>query len=194
MIVGSVCAFSSCCGVAVLTFLGMSRQLPVTTALHPASGETPNFCQSPLFFCAQRLDHFTVRRQKPHLRPRKIPPWRDRRRKTDLFRPSLRLAYLILLLFLLCAIMALDKCIILRLGSSIYKLSLSLFALAAFGALILSSAGSERVSMFCLLILFPILSFVLEESFRQKTPMRITFIMLGFIPMFTFPVSVFISQ
>ena len=58
MIVGSVCAFSSCCGVAVLTFLGMSRQLPVTTALHPASGETPNFCQSPLFFCAQRLDHF----------------------------------------------------------------------------------------------------------------------------------------
>ena len=59
MIVGSVCAFSSCCGVAVLTFLGMSRQLPVTTALHPASGETPNFCQSPLFFCAQRLDHFS---------------------------------------------------------------------------------------------------------------------------------------
>ena len=60
MIVGSVCAFSSCCGVAVLTFLGMSRQLPVTTALHPASGETPNFCQSPLFFCAQRLDHFNT--------------------------------------------------------------------------------------------------------------------------------------
>ena len=60
MIVGSVCAFSSCCGVAVLTFLGMSRQLPVTTALHPASGETPNFCQSPLFFCAQRLDHFNA--------------------------------------------------------------------------------------------------------------------------------------
>ena len=59
MIVGSVCACSGCRGVAVLTFLGMSRQLPVTTARHPASGATPNFCQSPLFFCAQRLDHFT---------------------------------------------------------------------------------------------------------------------------------------
>ena len=58
MIVGSVCAYSGFCGVAVLTFLGMSRQLPVTTALHPASDKTPNFCQSPLFFCAQRLDHF----------------------------------------------------------------------------------------------------------------------------------------
>ena len=58
MIVGSVCACSGCRGVAVLTFLGMSRQLPVTTARHPASGATPNFCQSPLFFCAQRLDHF----------------------------------------------------------------------------------------------------------------------------------------
>ena len=36
----------------------MSRQLPVTTARHPASGAILNFCQSPLFFCAQRLDHF----------------------------------------------------------------------------------------------------------------------------------------
>ena len=60
MIVGSVCACSGCRGVAVLTFLGMSRQLPVTTARHPASGATPNFCQSPLFFCAQRLDHSIV--------------------------------------------------------------------------------------------------------------------------------------
>ena len=41
-----------------LDTIGMSRQLPVTTARHPASGETPNLCQSPLFFCAQRLDHF----------------------------------------------------------------------------------------------------------------------------------------
>ena len=107
---------------------------------------------------------------------------------------DLSVAYLVLLFFLLCAIVALDKCIILRPGTSVCKLSLSLFALAAFGALILSSAGSERVSMFCLLILFPILSFVLEESFRQKTPMRITFTMLGFIPMLMFPVSVFITQ
>ena len=59
MIVGSVCAFRCFRGVAVLTFLGMSRQLPVTTALHLASGKTLNFCQSPLSFCAQRLDHFT---------------------------------------------------------------------------------------------------------------------------------------
>ena len=58
MIVGSVSACSGFCGVAVLTFLRMSRQLPVTTAPHPASDKTPNFCQSPLFFCAQRLDHF----------------------------------------------------------------------------------------------------------------------------------------
>ena len=60
MIVGSVCACSGFRGVAVLTFLGMSRQLPVMTALHPASDKTPNFCQSPLFFCAQRLDHFII--------------------------------------------------------------------------------------------------------------------------------------
>ena len=42
-----------------LDTIRMSRQLPVTTARHPASGETPNFCQSPLFLCAQILDHFT---------------------------------------------------------------------------------------------------------------------------------------
>ena len=58
MIVMSVCACSGYRGVAVLTFLGMSRKPPVTTVRHPASGETPNFCQSTLVFCAQRLDHF----------------------------------------------------------------------------------------------------------------------------------------
>ena len=33
----------------------MSRQLPITIARHPASGETPNFYQSPLFFVHKDL-------------------------------------------------------------------------------------------------------------------------------------------
>lgn len=105
---------------------------------------------------------------------------------------NLSMAYLLLLLTLFFLTIALDKGKILQKRIFEYKLIFSLFILALMATINLSSAGSERVSMFCLIIVYPVLAILFDERFKQKEPIRMAYISLGFIPMFIFSVSIFI--
>ena len=105
---------------------------------------------------------------------------------------DLAILYLLLLTFLIILIPLLDKGFIRKIRQLEYKLLFSLFLLSSFSVFVLSSAGAERVSMFCLMISYPILVSLFENRFKQKFIVRVLFSLIGFIPMFLFDVSVFI--
>lgn len=105
---------------------------------------------------------------------------------------DLTLVYLLLIIFLIMLVPLLDRGLILKLRKLEYRLLITLFFLSSFSILILSSAGAERVSMFCLMIAYPILVLLFEDRFKQKVLTRSLFSLLGFIPMFFFSVSIFI--
>lgn len=107
---------------------------------------------------------------------------------------NLSAAYLGLLLFIVCAIVLLDKGVFRKDRLIEYKTLISLFSLALFATYILRGSGSERVSMFCLLVAYPILVNLFEVRFRQKFPVRAAYTALGFAPMFMFSVSAFILE
>lgn len=64
--------------------------------------------------------------------------------------------------------------------------------IAALSALILSSAASERVSQFGLILLYPTLVLSIESNFQRPALFRAGLVILGFIPMFFFGVRDFI--
>ena len=105
---------------------------------------------------------------------------------------DLTLVYLFFITFLIMLVPLLDRGVIRKSRNLEYKLLTSLFFLSSFSMLILASAGAERVSMFCLLIAYPILVLLVEDSFKQRVLVRALFSLLGFIPMFFFSVSKFI--
>ena len=105
---------------------------------------------------------------------------------------DLSFAYLFLLFFLLFTIYILDKGVFRKKRIFEYKLLLTLLIVSFFSMLLLSSAYVERISMFGLIIAYPILINLIEERFKQKEIVRITFTILGFLPMFLFPVTQFI--
>ena len=105
---------------------------------------------------------------------------------------DLSIAYLILLFFFLCLILILDKGVFRKIHKVEYKILFTLFAISSFGAILLAGAGSERVSMFSILVAYPILVNFLEERFMQKQIIRISYTVMGFMPIFLFSVSQFI--
>ena len=105
---------------------------------------------------------------------------------------DLTLVYLLLITFLFFLIPLLDRGIVRKLRKLEYKLLGSLFLLSSCSIVFLSSAGAERVSMFCLLVLYPIIVLLFEDRFKQKFLIRTLFSLLGFIPMLLFGVSKFI--
>lgn len=107
---------------------------------------------------------------------------------------NLSVAYLILLFIVILVVVALDKGKIRQIRKVEYKLILGLFLLSLFSTLILSSAGSERISMFCLILIYPVLAILFEERFRQRSIVRIIYLAMGFSPMFVFSVSKFITN
>jgi hypothetical protein len=102
--------------------------------------------------------------------------------------------YLLLLIFFLMLIPLLDRGVIRKAKNLEYRLFFGLFILAVCATLVLSSTGAERVSMFCMMISYPILVNILEERFKQKIYLRLSFSVLGFAPMFFFGVSKFILE
>lgn len=64
------------------------------------------------------------------------------------------------------------------LATSVYSVLLS--------ALILTSTGSERTAMYCLILYYPYLVLVIEEKFKQSVFLRILLILGGFIPILLF--------
>lgn len=105
---------------------------------------------------------------------------------------DLTLAYTSLLAFFVMLFPLIDKGAILKKRTPEYKLLLFLFFLSGFSLIILSSAGAERVSMFCLMLAYPILVLQLDESFKQKVLLRSFFSLMGFIPILLFGASTFI--
>lgn len=105
---------------------------------------------------------------------------------------DLTLAYLLLLTFFIMLVPLLDRGVIRTLRNFEYKLLLSLFLLSSFSMIILSSAGAERVAMFCMIVAYPILVLLFEDRFKQKVLTRTLFLLLGFIPIFLFGTSKFI--
>ena len=102
---------------------------------------------------------------------------------------DLRFLYLTLILFILLAVPIVDRGIIKRIRRQEYKFIITVIAISLFGLLRLSSASSERLSMFCLLLLYPIITILIEERFKISFPIRILFTLLGFCPIFLFSVS-----
>lgn len=102
---------------------------------------------------------------------------------------DLRFLYLALMLFILLAIPIVDRGIIKRVRKHQYKLIVTLIAISLFGLLQLSSASSERLSMFCLMILYPIIAMLIEDRFKVTFPIRMLFTFLGFCPIFLFSIS-----
>jgi hypothetical protein len=105
---------------------------------------------------------------------------------------DLTLVYLFVITFFIFLIPLLDRGVIRKFRSLEYKLLGSLFLLSSGSIMFLSSAGSERVSMFCLMVAYPILVLLFEDRFKQKFLIRTLFSLLGFIPMLLFGVSKFI--
>ena len=105
---------------------------------------------------------------------------------------DLTLVYLFLITFFIMLVPLLDRGVIRKLRRLEYKLLCLLFILSSYSIIFLSSAGAERVSMFCLMIAYPILVLLFEDRFKQKLLMRTVFSVLGFIPMLLFGVSIFI--
>lgn len=105
---------------------------------------------------------------------------------------DLTLAYLFLITFFIFLIPLLDRGVVRKLRKLEYKLVGSLLLLSSCSIVFLSSAGAERVSMFCLLVAYPILVLLFEDRFKQKFLIRTLFSLLGFIPMLLFSVSKFI--
>lgn len=107
---------------------------------------------------------------------------------------DLTLVYLFLITFFIFLIPLLDRGVVRKLRKLEYKLLGSLFLLSICSIVFLSSAGAERVSMFCLLVAYPILVLLFEDRFKQKILTRTLFSLLGFIPMLLLSVSKFILE
>ena len=105
---------------------------------------------------------------------------------------DLTLVYLLLITFIILMVPLLDRGVIRKLRTLEYKLLSLLLILSCCAVIFLSSAGAERISMFCLMIAYPILVLLFEDRFKQKVIMRAIFSILGFIPMLLFGVSMFI--
>lgn len=105
---------------------------------------------------------------------------------------DLRMVYLTILGLFIIVLFGLDQGSIKKRRLIEYKIFIGLFILSAFSAITLSSTGAERVSMFCLMILYPIIINVIEQTILQRLPVRISVSILGFLPMVLFDVSNFI--
>lgn len=105
---------------------------------------------------------------------------------------DLALFYVFLISIFILIIPIVDRGFIRKIRNVEYNMVVFLFLISSVSFIFLSSAGSERVSMFCLLVVYPILVQLLESRFKNKFPMRALLSLLGFIPMLLFSVSKFI--
>lgn len=101
-------------------------------------------------------------------------------------------AYVALLVFMVFLLIIIDAGKIKMIFADQYKLFFIMIVLALSSFYLISSSSSERLSMTCLIILYPIISKVIEERFMQPETIRFLFIIFGFIPMNIHPLSQFI--
>ena len=83
---------------------------------------------------------------------------------------DLRFLYLTLILFILLAVPIVDRGTIKRIRRNEYRFIITVIVISIFGLLRLSSASSERLSMFCLMILYPIITTLIEDRFKIASP------------------------
>jgi hypothetical protein len=95
-------------------------------------------------------------------------------------------AYLLLLFAILLLFVMMDRGLVRGFAIGQYRVLLTLMGVGVFAALVLAGAGSERVMMFALMILFPVISVKLEDRLRYRVFARVLFISFGFFPIFLF--------
>jgi len=105
---------------------------------------------------------------------------------------NLEVAYLLLLPSLVIFIFILDGLMLKKPRLLYYKIYITLFSLSFFSTFFLSSTGVERLSMFGLMIAYPLLVILIDRMFVQKLFARALFSILGFVPLFFFETSQFI--
>lgn len=100
---------------------------------------------------------------------------------------DLSMAYIFLIFSFCLFLIILDNNIIKKLKFKEYKLIISLFAISIFSFIFIGSVATERISMFSLLIIYPTLSKIIEERIKQKFFLRISYMILGMVPIIIFP-------
>lgn len=102
------------------------------------------------------------------------------------------LIYFLLIMFFPILIVLLDRGIIRRIRVYEYKSIFTILLLSGSSTIFLASAGSERISMFGLMVVYPILVLIIEDRFKRKLLPRAIFSLMGFAPMLLFGISVFL--
>ena len=100
-------------------------------------------------------------------------------------------AYVAVLVGMMFYLIVIDAGKIKMIFADQYKLFFNMSVISLSSYYLISSASSERVSMTCLIILYPIISKVIEERFMQPEAMRLLFMVAGFIPINIYPLSQF---
>jgi hypothetical protein len=96
---------------------------------------------------------------------------------------DLAVAYIVLLLVFLIFYAVSDKLKVKFLEIDSYKAIFLLVYITVFAVLFLSSAGAERTALVALICIYPLLTLKIESRYRQKYFLRLTFALLGFIPL-----------
>ena len=81
---------------------------------------------------------------------------------------DLTLVYLLLITFIILMVPLLDRGVIRKLRTLEYKLLSLLLILSCCAVIFLSSAGAERISMFCLMIAYQFLFYYLKIGLSRK--------------------------
>lgn len=96
------------------------------------------------------------------------------------------IAYIFLIISFSILILIVDKGIIKNSRRNDHKLIITLASISIISLFTLGDSGSERISIFCLLIIYPLLAKIIEEKVHQKIVPRIAFTIMGFAPALIF--------
>lgn len=105
---------------------------------------------------------------------------------------DLSLVYLFLILLLPVVYAVLDRGRVNRADYALYRLLISILIIAASSVAFLSSSGAERVVMFALTVIFPMISIRIEQRVFGAAVARMMMTLLGFVPILLFGTSSFI--
>lgn len=105
---------------------------------------------------------------------------------------DLTIPYLVLLCVIGIFFVLADRLIIRWNVFEDYEFIILLLYITLCSVIFLASAGAERVAMFSLILLYPAIGRKIEERFKYKIVLRMSLVILGFVPILFFGTSKFI--
>lgn len=100
---------------------------------------------------------------------------------------DLSLGYIFLIFSFILFLIIIDRNIIKKIRIKEYKLIISLLTISFFAFIFNGSVATERISMFSLLLIYPLFSKIIEERIKQKIYPRIFYMIMGIIPIIISP-------